>query len=251
MGPNFYKEVYYTNNGNAAEELREALSNYKLIHYKGVPDTVDYKEYYGALVDQIGEVLHVDEDITTGNERSQERWTDVRYDKNNDFTFRHANTRQPLHTDAAYTNFDQDINFLICMECAEIGGATTFIDSADLIAIMEKYEPELLNRLRTTEVSFGKGDNQRKLRRIIETDSNGTKLTWNYYRVMPDNKPEVLALCEDFHKFLETRIVAGGLQEAVILKKGETAFFHDDRMLHGRNAFYGNRNLLKGGFNMR
>ena len=251
MKPNFYAEVNYSDAGNPAENLRQALNKHKLIHFKGVPGSIDYKEFYGSLVDEVGEVLHVDEDIKTGNGRSMERWTDVRYDKNNDFTFRHANTRQPLHTDAAYVNFDQDINFLICMECAEIGGATTFIDAEDLISIMAKYEPELLGRLRTAEVSFGKGDDQRKVRRIVDSDEYGIKLNWNYYRIMPDNAPEVIEMCEAFHKFLETRIVAGGLTDAIVLKPGEAAIFYDDRMLHGRNAFYGNRNLLKGGFNIR
>ena len=95
------------------------------------------------MVDSLGEIVNVDEDINTGNSKSNERWTDVRYDKNNDFTFRHANTRQPLHTDAAYVNFDLDVNFFFCMENAEVGGATTFFDSDDLIKVLEKFEPAL------------------------------------------------------------------------------------------------------------
>jgi alpha-ketoglutarate-dependent taurine dioxygenase len=60
----------------------------------------------------------------------------------------------------------------------------------------------------------------------------------------------VLDLCERFHHFLETRIVASGITTACQLEKGEAVFFHDDRVIHGRNAFFaeypGQRSLIKG-----
>ena len=141
------------------------------------------------------------------------------------------------------------LNFFFCIDCAEIGGATTFFDSKDLIYILSKYEPLLYERLKTVDVDFGKGEDQRKRRRIIDSDARGIKLNWNYYRVMPDNPKEVIEMCEEFHKFLETKIFGGGLLTEIILKPGEATFFQDDRILHGRNAFYGNRTLIKGGFN--
>jgi alpha-ketoglutarate-dependent taurine dioxygenase len=250
MGKNFLKVISYSAPEFTVDSFIADLKQYKIVHLKDVPNDVNYKEFYQDLVDKCGEILAVEEDINTGNS-SNERWTDIRYDKENSFTFRHANTRQPLHTDAAYTNFDQDVNFFFCMENAEIGGATTFIDSVELLYILEKYEPALLEKLKTTEVNFGKGGNQFKRRKIIDQDERGIKLNWNYYRVMPDNPEDVKALCEEFHNFLENRIVAAGLQQTVYLKPGEAALFQDDRLLHGRNSFYGNRNLIKGGFNFR
>lgn len=247
--PYFIKEIAYNDAPDFNQIFINNLKKYKIVHLKGLPEGTDYESWYGNLVDAVGEIVNVDEDIKTGNERASERWTDVRYDKNNDFTFRHANVRQPLHTDAAYTNFDQDVNFLFCVQAADIGGATTFIDATDLIAILEQYEPELLQRLLTTDVYWGKGDDQRKKRKILSKDDRGWVLNWNYYRVQPENTEEAKQLCEDFHRFLENRIVAGGLLTPVTLQKGEAAFFQDDRILHGRNAFYGNRNLRKGGFN--
>lgn len=251
MSPFFLKVVSYSSSPGFAEELKTILKQYKIVHLKDLPANADYKKFYSDLVDQLGEIINVDEDIKTGNARAEERWTDVRYDKENSFTFRHANVRQPLHTDAAYTNFDLDVNFFFCMKNAEIGGATTFFDSDDLLYILGKYEPELLKKLQTIEVHFGKGDNQGKRRKIIDKDQRGDKLNWNYYRVMPDNTEEAKALCEEFHKFLENRIVAAGLLTEVHLKPGEAAFFQDDRLLHGRNAFFGDRTLIKGGFNFR
>lgn len=247
--PAFLKQITYSPAEGFAAEFKDALIKNKIVHLTGIPEGANYKELYSALVDKLGQIINVDEDIKTGNAKSEERWTDIRYDKDNDFTFRHANTRQPLHTDAAYVNFDQDVNFFFCMENAEVGGATTFIDSEDVIKILEKYEPALYEKLKTVEVDFGKGDDQRKRRKIIDRDARGIKLNWNYFRVMPDNPADVIELCEEFHRFLENKIVAGGLLTELKLKPGEGVFFQDDRILHGRNSFYGARNLIKGGFN--
>ena len=249
INPFFIKEIRYSSAESFPAQMKEALLQNKIVHLTGIPEGTDYKAYYSALVDSLGEIVNVDEDINTGNSKSNERWTDVRYDKNNDFTFRHANTRQPLHTDAAYVNFDLDVNFFFCMENAEVGGATTFFDSDDLIKVLEKFEPALYEKLKRVEVDFGKGDDQRKRRKIIDKDQRGIKLNWNYFRVMPDNTREAIEMCEEFHKFLENKVVAGGLLTGVYLKPGEAAFFQDDRILHGRNSFYGDRNLIKGGFN--
>jgi alpha-ketoglutarate-dependent taurine dioxygenase len=249
MSPFFLKEVSYNASADFAKTLKEILIKYKVVHLKDVPSEVNHKGFYADLVDEIGETVNVDEDIKTGNANSNERWTDVRYDKDHQYTFRHANTRQPLHTDAAYVNFDLDVNFFFCTEQAEIGGATTFFDSDDLIYILEKYEPALYEQLKTVVVDFGKGEDQRKRKKIIDSDNRGVVLNWNYYRVMPDNPKEVIEMCEQFHNFLEGKIVGGGLQIPVLLKPGDAAFFQDDRLLHGRNAFYGARTLIKGGFN--
>ena len=247
--PHFLKEVSHSEDEDFSDRLKKTLKQYKIVHLKDLPEKTDFKKYYSGLVVNLGEIMNVDEDIKTGNERSQEQWTDVRYDKENDFTFRHSNTRQPLHTDAAYTNFDLDVNFFFCLENAEIGGATIFVDSETLIYILQKYEPDLFEKLKNTEVYFGKGNDQRKKRKIINVDDRGYVLNWNYYRVMPENPEDVRQLCEEFHQFLETRIVGGGLITEIYLKPGEAAFFQDDRLLHGRHSFYGNRTLIKGGFN--
>ncbi len=249
MNQYFLKVVNYSDTAEFTETLKDTLKKYKIVHLKDVPETIDTKTFYSDLTDKMGEIVNVDEDINTGNSNINERWTDIRYDKANEFTFRHSNTRQPLHTDGAYMNTELDVNFFFCTENAEIGGATTFIDSDDLIYILEKYEPELYQKLCTVVVDFGKGENQRKQRLIIDRDDRGIKLNWNYYRVLPDNKPETIEMCEQFHRFLEDKVVAGGLLTPVYLKPGDAAFFQDDRTLHGRNSFYGARTLIKGGFN--
>jgi alpha-ketoglutarate-dependent taurine dioxygenase len=249
MSPFFLNQISYTDAANFADTLKETLKKYKVVHLSGVPPTADIKDFYSDLTDKMGEIVNVDEDIKTGNANANERWTDIRYDKENEFTFRHSNTRQPLHTDAAYMSIEMDVNFFFCTANAEIGGATTFFDSDDLIYVLQKYEPALYDKLKSVTVDFGKGADQRKSRRIIDEDTRGVKLNWNYYRVLPDNSEDTIAMCEAFHKFLEDKVVGGGLLTPVYLKPGDAAFFQDDRLLHGRNSFYGARTLIKGGFN--
>lgn len=248
MLPTFIKDISYSKSIDFPEQLKKLIKETKVVHLKDLPENIDYKEFYSDLVLQLGDIVGIGEDALTGN-ATQEQWTDIRYDKAKETTFRHSNTRQPLHTDAAYASFDLDVNFFFCLENAEIGGATTFVDAESIIYILSKYEPELFNRIQKTEVKFGKGEDQRKTRKIIYTENSVLKLNWNYYRVSPENTDEAKALSEDFHSFLENRIVAAGLQTPITLKVGDGLFFHDTTILHGRNSFFGERCLIKGGFN--
>ena len=143
------------------------------------------------------------------------------------------------------------MQFFFCESRAAFGGATTFFDLPDLVACMKSDgEDELLNRLLTTIVHFDKAGNK-KIRKILDQDEKGYLANWNYYCIDKENNtPEALALCEDFHAFLESRIIQAGLVMPVQLEKGDAVFFHDDRILHGRNAYFatqkGERCLIKG-----
>ena len=111
-------------------------------------------------------------------------------------------------------------------------------------------EDKLLEELLSTDVVFSKGGS-RKVRKILDQDGEGYLANWNYYCIdRTENAPEVLDLCERYHQFLETRIINAGIVMGAQLEKGEAVFFHDDRVLHGRNAFFaeypGQRSLIKG-----
>jgi alpha-ketoglutarate-dependent taurine dioxygenase len=64
------------------------------------------------------------------------------------------------------------------------------------------------------------------------------------------NTPEAKDLCLRFHQFLEERIHHAGIVLPLTLQPGEAVFFHDERLLHGRYAFFtdakGGRTLIKG-----
>jgi alpha-ketoglutarate-dependent taurine dioxygenase len=244
----FFKTIYYDEIDDFENYLLKQIKNTKVIHFKGLPSNTDLIGFYSALVDRIGKAVNVGEDAVTGNQ-TNERWTDVKYVQNLDNTFRHSNTRQPLHTDAAYTNVNFDINFFFALESAKVGGATVFIDGLYLIEILKEFEADLYDTLINTEVIFQKSNEQPKVSKIISLTENGYNINWNYFRVSPDNSKKIKSLCVNFHHFLENKIVAGGQTQEVNLKKGECLFFQDNQVLHGRNSFYGNRHLIKGSFN--
>ena len=250
MHDNSLKTLTYSSSKNLADELKNLIQTYKIVHLKYVPIDINLITFYTEIVDTIGEAVSVGEDNTTGD-LTGERWTDVRYLKEKDYTFRHSNTRQPLHTDAAYTNQIFDVNFFFSLESAEVGGATVFIDGINIIDILQRFEPELFNDLISTDVIFQKGNETVKIKKPIELLNNGYELNWNNYRVSKDNSESVRKLCIDYNNFLENRIVSAGLLKPVYLKVGEGLFFQDSQVLHGRNSFYGNRYLIKGAFNLK
>jgi hypothetical protein len=88
-------------------------------------------------------------------------------------------------------------------------------------------------------MTFFKGNDGKKS--IVLGDNN---IVWNYFRV------EKNKIAEDFHCFLEEKIYQGGLYESVYLNKNESLFFWDEKVLHGRNSFIGNRHLVKAGINV-
>ena len=75
------------------------------------------------------------------------------------------------------------------------------------------------------------------------------KINWNYYRAIGDN--ENRSMIEDFKDFLDTYIEKSGELKELKLTPGEGVFFHDRRVLHGRNSFVGNRQLNKGGIALK
>lgn len=247
---NFFTTLEYSNSKRFLTKLKDTVRGYKVVHLHRIPQRLEPLLFYTELVDSIGAAVNIEENILTGN-LTGERWTEVKYIRDKDYTFRHSNTRQPLHTDAAYSNTEFDVNILVTIKRAEIGGATVFIDGAYLNKILKKYRPGLFEKLIANEVIFHKGDEGIKMRKVVELlQHNEYRLNWNYYRVSDENQGHIKELCDDFHNTLENYIVSAGLLTQVTLQKGECLLFQDSQVLHGRNSFYGDRHLIKGAFNL-
>jgi alpha-ketoglutarate-dependent taurine dioxygenase len=248
----YLDKLRYNDEPNYAEIFAKKLRQTKVLHYTGVPLDYDFKVFYTQLATAAGNFVKRDEDYKSGDQTEQQNdWLDITFEEDKKTaSFRYSDTRQPLHTDGAYTNYHFDISFFFCTQYAEIGGATTFIDGEVLVDIMRKYEPQLLKDLEQKDIIFDKGENQKKIQKAIRYDEQGVLLNWNHFRISEQNTEEVVKMCDDFQYFLENKIVGGGLLTPIYLKTGEAAFFHDERILHGRNSFYGNRQLIKGGLNL-
>lgn len=221
--------------------LNKLLRTFKIVHLKGVPyKDGDLLKFYDDLLPQLGTPVPMDEDVVDGN-KTGAKWIEIKYDPAYPQSYRHSDTRQPLHTDGSYESNAPDINFFFCIEKARVGGATTFIDSRQVVAILKEYDKELLKSLFEIPVNFSKGIDG-KIRPIITVVAEDYLMNWNYFRATTEQE-----LCLKFHNFLEKKVVEGGQLLPVSLEVGEAVFFSDERLLHGRNSFIGNRCLLKGG----
>ncbi len=247
----FFKKIIFTTEDQTISDLKNSISSYKVIHLSGYNLDIPIQEFYTKLSDSIGEIFNEDEDLLTG-ERKDNRWIDISYDPAIQDRYRSSNTRQPLHTDDSYVELGEEksLQFFFCESRATFGGATIFYDLPELVVCLKlDGRVELLEKLMTTLVNFDKSGNK-KVRRILDHDAYGYLANWNYYCIDQENTSKALALCEEFHDFLETRIVESGLVMPVQLEKGDAVFFHDDRILHGRNAYFasskGERCLIKG-----
>lgn len=228
------------------ERLREDLRDSKIVHLTDVPFTDDVVSLYESLIGSLGQLLkkgeRVDEPMFVDNQ-----WLDVRYDARMANAFRHSNTEQPLHTDGAYvSDFDYDIVFLICLQQADHGGETVFLDGEQFVDRLSERDSTLLSNLESTPVRFSKGRMGHKTVPIIRRDAEGVIINWNQFRVANDNPSEVIELAQKFQAIVEGEMRDGANLVPIRLSEGEAVFFQDHRVLHGRRAFVGDRCLFKG-----
>ncbi len=246
---NYFKKIDYQNATNAEKELQNSIRNFKAIHISDFNFDVEPHTFYEKVSESIGKIHNADENKATG-ELTGERWIDVTFDPEEQNKYRSSKTKQPLHTDDSYIPLAGTITFFYCAAKADIGGATTFIDADTLIACMEMDgEFELIEELKNTTIKHEKGNSHKSLP-VLRQDEQGWLLNWNWHCVSTDNTAEALDLAKRFHDFLESRIHNAGIVSPVLLKPGEAVFFHDERVLHGRYAFFtkekGGRKLIKG-----
>jgi alpha-ketoglutarate-dependent taurine dioxygenase len=242
--------MQYLNTINFSEcnqlEMAESIRNNQVTVIANVPGSVNPDIFYRTLAGEVGLLVDKEEDPYTG--RLVNGWNVIEYrEQQNNTAYKYSNTRQPLHTDYGYVSINLDMTFFYCEQQADYGGSTHFLNTDLLIHLLSTYDADLYQWLVTTPVLFGRAGNKVGSRtgKIIDSDDKGILLNWNYYRVSKDNSPEVLSMTEQFHHFLENRVVGGGLLDHVTLKKNEAVFFHDKRILHGRNSFFGPRKLMK------
>jgi alpha-ketoglutarate-dependent taurine dioxygenase len=250
---NFFAKVTYTTLDETIENVKQAVLNNRVVHLVDFKPDMPVHDFYSHLSETIGKIHAADEDIATG-QAANNRWIDITYNPEIPDRYRSSNTRQPLHTDDSYVELhgEEAVNFFYCASRAKLGGATTFIDLPALVECLKlDGEDQLLNDLLTTDVPHEKGG-MRKVRRCLYEDGEGGYLAnFNYFCLDRANTtPEAIDVAERWHKFLETRVMEAGIIIPVQLQVGECVFFHDDRVMHGRNAFFaeypGQRSLIKG-----
>lgn len=208
--------------------------------------------FWDEALHEHGERVAIDEDPTTGVPNDG-LWSTVAYDPAHPGTFRHSRTAQPLHTDGSYVPDPPEIVFLVCRRPATSGGATRFLDGRDLVLELGKQRPSLLTALIHHPVTFAKGG-LRVQQPVIMIGTDVVRLRWNFHALAEGLAPEVHAIATEFRQFLACETARLPIR-SVRLETGDAVFFHDDRLLHGREAFsvddpHG-RFLWKGGLRPR
>lgn len=199
----------------------------------------DVRAFYDTLLPAIGTPHHLAEDVRVGDrsvQRTGELWMEVRYDPAFPDAYRHSPNAQPLHTDGSYIPTFPNATLMCCVANADEGGETIFIQAEDLVRVLREESPALLELLETVPIPHARSGDHRTLP-AIRREAGELRLNWNYYCVASDVNAEVSELRERFFAFLRD---SPGVRAALVqvkLRPGQAVTWHDERVLHGRNAF--------------
>jgi alpha-ketoglutarate-dependent taurine dioxygenase len=220
-----------------AASIREALERSVVVHVINAAISDEPLAFWENVIGEIGEFATVGEEPSGQEAQQKSIWMDVRFDPRHHQSFRHFNSAQPLHTDGAYDEEYPGTAFFFCAQQAKAGGATLFLDVADLVAVLRNEEPSLYRDLTTIPVHFSKLGGAGKTCCILDEDEAGPRVNWNYFRVSPGQGSQIDELRDRFHAFLQARFVDKADLLQLRLETGDAVFFQDTRVLHGRHAY--------------
>ncbi|MEM7093783.1 MAG: TauD/TfdA family dioxygenase [Actinomycetota bacterium] len=238
---NFATELRFASDDPVLEAsaLAEALADHAVVRMTPSGDLGDLRAFYDRLIEATGEPITIGEDFTAGGAPTGERWLEIRYDADipDMAAFRHSKNAQPLHTDESYISDPADVMFFYCVTAAPSGGETIFVSNDVLLQRLREDEPDLLEALLSTDITYAKSTNVRT-RPIIRVEGDGqASLNFNYFCVDREQPAARVDLNQAFHDYLESRIVGSGSILEVGLQPGEAVAWWDHLVLHGRNAF--------------
>jgi len=182
-------------------------------------------------------VLESDDEVAVGSlEPSGLPFMDVRYDPARERAFRHARTAQPLHTDGAGVNDPVGITLFYMERQASTGGESVLIDAESVARIAAAEEPDLFADLTRIPVQVALAAHAGSRVPILQQKGRGWKILWNYYRIVSGQGERIHHHGERVRAFFE-RLAASSAAAVFRLDDGDALFFHDQRVLHGRQAF--------------
>jgi hypothetical protein len=222
-----------------AHQIRDALKSNKVVKLKLGYHVSDLRSFYNKITDELGTPHNIAEDFKQGGIQTGERWMEIRYDTDipDLSAYRHSQNGQPLHTDESYISNPCDIMVFYCVNKAISGGQTIFVDGLKLVERMKSIAPELLDKLSTTNVCYEKAGNKRTEKIIDLSIPNQPAFNFNYYCISPNESLEAKSLNTEFYNFLETHVKGSYIENAVQLLPGESVYWWDHFVLHGRNPF--------------
>ena len=222
-----------------ASQIKEALKSNKVVKLKLGYHVADLRSFYDSITDEIGQPHNIAEDFSQGGTQTGDRWMEIRYDTDipDMAAYRHSKNGQPLHTDESYISNPCDIMVFYCVNKAIQGGQTNFVDGNELVERMKVVAPELLEKLTCTDVCYEKAGNKRTEKIIDLSNPKQPVFNFNYYCISPNESAEAKSLNSEFFNFLETHIKGSFIENPIELLPGESVYWWDHFVLHGRNPF--------------
>jgi alpha-ketoglutarate-dependent taurine dioxygenase len=195
--------------------------------------------FWRGVGEAVGQAADAIEDSVTGELKIVPgAWMDVRFEPDRPDTYRHHKVGQPLHSDGAYVPpaYAQEIALFYLERQAREGGESLFVDAGTVAEHALANAPQLYAALTSLPVNFGKAGLPGRRTTILSRRDGRLKINWNYFRVLPGQGEAVDRLREDFRLFLE-QMIEDGAVESFRLDEGDTVFFRDEEVLHGRRDF--------------
>ena len=221
------------------EKINEVWGKYTAYHIHNIKSD-NYVTLYENIAENLGKirVCHSANDKTTKFSKSRDIKPNPEL-----YHYFSSNTRQPLHTDYAYYKSEESPNWLMlyCLKPSEYGGKTHLLSLKTLITILEKYNPELLDKLKVEITWKYEGNDGDKIHKKPIYD--GQSINWNYWQIKKElNNDNVMKIRQEFFNFLENYITSGNIYDfSKNWNIGDCIIFNDKLMLHSRDAFLGDR----------
>jgi len=199
----------------------------------------DPRAFYTEHFPEIGLPVALAEDVNAGDrehQRTSEIWMEVRFDPRHPNAYRHSSNAQPLHTDGSYIPAFPNATLMACVANAGEGGETTFIDADDLVACMQREDPELLAEVQARTIAHARSGDRRQ-EKIIDKNGGHYLVNWNYYCVDAAIDAEGRAVAERMFAYLQNSPLVKQHTKGVKLCPGDAVTWKDRCVLHGRNGF--------------
>ena len=216
-----------------------SLDENKVFHLNSNESPENVRNFYESLGKKIGKLYNLAEDVSLGdrnNQKSNKIWMEVRYDPKIQDAYRHSSNPQPMHTDGSYEMSWPNSTLMCCVANASDGGETTFLDSKEIVKILETEDKKLLEFLLTTEVLHERSG-AKKNKKILEIKGDIYKVNFNYYCVSKKNSASTLNNVDKFFEFINSSQEVKKITKAIKLNSGDAVFWKDSEILHGRNGF--------------
>lgn len=238
---NFVSEIELRDNNptKLIGQIKEAIAHNKIVKLIPGWHISELREFYDFVAEALGTPLDIAEDYAQGGVQTGGRWMEIRYDDDipDMVAYRHSKNGQPLHTDESYISDPCDIMVFYCVNKAVNGGETVFVDGPALVERLRLIDPELLERLISTDVPYEKAGN-RRVEKIIELSNPlQPQFNYNYYCLSETASEAEKQLNQDFFEFLELNVRGSYLEQRIGLNPGEGVLWWDHFLLHGRTPF--------------